>query len=174
MLKKYLSSISFQNKKLLAILTVFIISFPTWSYTEKVYSGIKELSISDNLSLKIISYFNKDCDLEEELCLPSNKLFLIKGSAEYDYSKLIEFWNEDTFVYFVKTSKEGYLNDLDGDGTQEVAIYPMIAGNNPITDVYIYSIVSNSLKFYGMGRFHYERGPYVFEMVKGKWVEPNP
>jgi len=49
----------------------------------------------------------------------------------------------------------------------------MIAGNNPITDAYIYSVAGDKIVHYGMGKFHFEQGPYVKEIVKGKWTAPH-
>ena len=66
----------------------------------------------------------------------------------------------------MKISPKGYFDDINEDGHFEIALYPMIAGTNPITAAYIYSIVGNNLVPYGKGRFHYERGPYVENIVK--------
>lgn len=75
-------------------------------------------------------------------------------------------------MYFVYLKDKTYFSDLDGNGSLEVALYPMITGNNPVTDAYIYSIKGNKLSFYGMGRFHLERGPYVKQIIKKRWIEP--
>ena len=170
MLKKYWIITSSLNKILL-LSCLFTISSAS-AFSEPVFSGAKELVISKSLSLQIKSFLKKGCDLERDVCLPFNQLFINESGYTYDYSNLIKHWNNFTYVYFVYLKDKKYFSDLDGDGILEIALYPMIAGNNPITDVYIYSIKGNKLVFYGMGRFHFERGPYVRQIVKGRWLEP--
>lgn len=155
-------------------LSILLMSYSLWGYSEKVYSGIKDIQISKNTSLEIYSYFEENCDRDLDLCLPLNKLFLNNDGYIYDFSKIIKYWNKETLVYFVKLSKNSCSIDLDKDGNPEIAIYPMVAGNNPVTDAYIYSVIENKLVFYGIGRFHFEWGPHVKNIEKGKWVEPNP
>lgn len=110
---------------------------------------------------------------KNDLCLPSNQLYLVKENHIYDYSRFIKYWNDETFVYFVKISKNGYFDDIDNDGYLEFAIYPMVAGNNPVTDAYIFSIVGKELKRFGMGKFHYEWGPNVKNILKDKWIKQS-
>ena len=149
-------------------------SYYSWGYSEKVYSAIKNIKISKNTSLRIVSYFEENCDRDLDLCLPLSMLFLNNDGYKYDFSRIIKYWNKETFVYFVRISVKGYIDDLNNDGHPEIAIYPMVAGNNPVTDAYIYSVVGSKLIFYGMGHFHFEWGPYVKNIIKGKWIEPNP
>lgn len=172
MLKKYLNYMINRNSTLITI-TVFILfmTFEVMGYSESVYSGIRQIEISENIHLEIEPYFEQGCDRENDLCLPSNRLFLVTNRIKHDFSNIITVWNTYTFVYFVKISKDKYLDDLDHDGNFEFALYPMVAGNNPITDAYLYSIVGNKIIYYGMGHFHFEWGPYVKEIVKGKRVE---
>ena len=170
MLKKFWIIIISLNKLLL--LLGLLVTSSTFAFTEPVFSGTKELVISKSLSLQIKSFFEKGCNLERDLCLPSSQLLLIESGYKYDHSSLIKYWNNFTNVFFVYLKDKNYFYDLDGDGSLEVALYPMVAGNNPITDTYIYSIKENRFIFYGMGRFHFEWGPFVKKIVKGKWIEP--
>ena len=172
--KKYLSCITSLNS-LLAILMFFTFLLPltTLGYSESVFSGIKKIEVSPNLFLEIETYFNDGCNMENDLCLPSNRLFLVAQAQKTDHSDILSKWNNYTFVYFVKISKGKYFVDLDQNGTLEFALYPMIAGNNPITDAYIYSIAEDEIVHYGMGKFHFERGPHVKKIVKGQWIEPH-
>ncbi len=64
------------------------------------------------------------------------RLFLVADTKKIDYSNILSKWNNYTFVYFVKIYKDKYLDDLDQDRNLEFALYPMIAGNNPVTDAY--------------------------------------
>ena len=174
MLKKYLSCMNSRNNFLsIQILIVFLLPLTTFGYSESVYSGIKKIEVSSDLFLEIESYFKDGCDRENDLCLPSNRLFLVAKTKKTDHSDILSKWNNYTFVYFVKISKDKYLYDLDQDRTLEFALYPMIAGNNPITDAYIYSVAGDKIVHYGMGKFHFEQGPYVKEIVKGKWTAPH-
>lgn len=159
-----------QNKFCFLVNLFFVSS--TFAYTEQVFSGIKKINISDDVSINIKSTFDKSCNKEIDVCLPSNELFILDHGYRYDYSALVKYWNEETFVYFVYLQDKEYFKDLDGDGNYEIALYPMNAGNNPITDAYIYTLKDNKLIFFGMGRFHYERGPYVKNIIQGKWIEP--
>ena len=59
-------------------------------------------------------------------------------------------------MYFVKISPNAYYKDLNNDGNFEIAIFPMLAGNNPSTQAYIYSIVGTNLIFYGKTYFDWE------------------
>lgn len=174
MLKKYLIYMNNQNNAL-TIIILLVFSWPliTFGYSESVYSGIKKIDVSQDYFLEIASYFQEGCNRENDLCLPSNRLFLVAKTKKNDFSNIVSRWNNYTFVYFVKVSKDKYLDDLDQDGTLEFAIYPMIAGNNPITDAYIYSIAGDKIVHYGMGAFHFEWGPHVKKIVKGKWIEPH-
>lgn len=175
MLKKYSNCIINQNKIFFVItILTFFWTLNVWAFSEPVYSGIKKIEITKELFLELETYFKPGCNRENELCLPSNKLFLTYHSTKNDFSNLVSAWNNYTFVYFVKLSKNKYFVDLDRDGSVEIALYPMIAGNNPVTDAYIYSIVDNKIVHFGMGRFHFEWGPYVKDVVKGKWIEPQP
>jgi hypothetical protein len=175
MLTKYLIYMNSRNKFLtIIILLAFSIPLTTFGYSESVYSGIKKLEVSPDLSLEIESYFKDECDRERDLCLPSNRLFLIAKTNKTDHSGILSKWNNYTYVYFVKISKDKYLYDLDHDGNLEFALYPMIAGNNPVTDAYVYSVVGDKIVHYGMGRFHFEWGPDVKKIVKGEWIEPHP
>ncbi len=175
MLKKYLNYMINRNSNIITItitiLTLFW-TFEVMGYSETVYSGIRKIEISKNRHLEIEPYFAQKCNRENDLCLPSNRLFLVTDTIKHDFSNFISVWNNYTFVYFVKISKDKYLDDLDHDGNFEFALYPMVAGNNPITDAYLYSVVGNKVIHYGMGRFHFEWGPYVKEIIKGKWIEP--
>jgi len=173
MLKRYLSYMNNRNSTII-IMIVLIVSWVVnaFGYSEPVYSGIKKIDVSKYLFLEIESYFKQGCDRENDLCLPSNRLFLVAKTKKSDFSHIISKWNNYTFVYFVKISKDKYLDDLDQDGNLEFALYPMIAGNNPVTDAYIYSIVGDKIIHYGMGRFHFEWGPNVKKIVKGQWIEP--
>ncbi len=173
MQKKY-SNYIINLSKITFLLSIVIFSCQLPAYSEKVYSGIKNINTKTGLILKIESYFPQGCNRDWDLCLPSNNLFLIHNNKNSNFSKLLRYWNDITYVYFVKISPKGYLDDLDGDGNLEVAIYPMVAGTNPVTDVYIYTVVENKLVFYGMGRFHFEWGPWVKTIVKDKWIMPNP
>ena len=139
MQKKY-SNYTINLNKITFLLTIVIFSCQLPAYSEKVYSGIKNINTKTGLILEIESYFAQDCNRTWDLCLPSNNLSLTHNNKKYDFSKLLRYWNDITYVYFVKISPKGYLDDLDGDGNLEVAFYPMIAGNNPITNVNIYSI----------------------------------
>lgn len=171
MLKKFWIITISQNKLLL--LSCLLVTSSTFAFTEPVFSGAKKLVISKSLSLQIKSFIEKGCDLGRDLCLPSSQLLLNDSGYKYDLSKLIKYWNNSSYVYFVYLKDKKYFSDLDGDGSLEVALYPMVAGNNPITDTYIYSIKGNRLSFYGMGRFHFEWGPFVKQVAKGKWIEPK-
>lgn len=175
MLKRYLNYMNNRSSTviLMTVLALFW-ALQVMGYSEPVYSGIKKLEISKNLILEIESYFKQGCDREKDLCLPSNRLFLVTKTEKSDFSHITSKWNNYTFVYFVKITKDKYFDDLDQDGNLEFALYPMIAGNNPITDAYICSIVKNTIIHYGMGRFHFELGPYVNKIEKGKWIEPHP
>lgn len=175
MLKKFWIIIISQSKFLLLIT---FIPLPSWALFEEVFSAKNDIFVNDSISLKINSPFPKGCFDETGLvsrkdCFPQNSLWLIKNGKKSDFSQLMRYWT-DVFVYFVKISREGYFKDLDKDGNLEFAFYPMVAGNNPITDAYIYSVNGSDLTFYGTGQFHYERGPYVKNIVKGKWVKPVP
>ncbi len=174
MLKKYLNYMNSRNN-FLTILMLFAFSLPltTFGYSESVFSGIKKIEVSPNLFLEIESYFKVGCDRKNELCLPSNRLSLVASTKKTDYSNILSKWNNYTFVYFVKITQDKYLDDLDQNGNLEFALYPMIAGNNPVTDSYIYSVVGDKLIHYGMGRFHFEWGPHLKKIVKGQWIEPH-
>ena len=176
MLKKFWSIIISQSNFFL-LLMVFI-PLPSWALFEEVFSAKNDISVNHSISLKITSPFPKGCFddiglVSRKNCFPQNSLWLIKNRKKLDFSRLVKYWT-DVFVYFVRISPEGYFKDLDKDGNLEFAFYPMVAGNNPITDAYIYSVNGSGLMFYGTGQFHYERGPYVKNIVKGKWVEPIP
>lgn len=158
---------------IMIMLLAFLLPLSIWGYSESVYSGIKKIEVSKNLFLEMESYFQDGCDRDNDLCLPSNRLFLVTKTKKTDHSDIISSWNNYTFVYFVKISKDKYLYDLDKDGTLEFALYPMIAGNNPVTDAYIYSVSEDKITHYGMGKFHFEQGPHVKEIEKGKWTRPH-
>lgn len=167
-----------QSKRFILISFLLIFSCNTWALFEKVFSAKNEIKISKNILLKIDTSFPDGCFDDLGLvsrvdCFPSNELFLFTKGKEFNYSNLVKYWKDD-FVYFIKISSKGYFDDLDDDGNYEIAIYPMVAGNNPITDAYIYSIIGDRLVLYGMGRFHFEWGPYVKKIVKGQWIEPSP
>lgn len=159
-------------KTLSSVLFLFICNF-VFGFSQQVFSGLKELPLRNTTKLEITSSFEENCNLDIDVCLPYNKLALVKDGYKYDFSNLIRYWNNSTYVYFVYLKANDYLSDLDGDGNLEFALFPMIAGSNPVTDAYIYSINGRSIVFYGMGKFHYERGPYVQNIIKGKWVEPK-
>jgi len=167
-----------QNNHFILIVFLLIFSGNTWALFEKVFSAKNNIQIIRNISLKIKSSFPNGCFDDLGLvsrvdCFPSNELFLFYKGKEFNYSNHVKYW-KDTFVYFVKISPKGYFDDLDNDGHYEIALYPMIAGNNPITDAYIYSVIGDKLLFYGMGQFHFEWGPFVKKIVKGQWIEPHP
>ncbi len=179
MLKKYLAIITTRSSHILPILFILLFSSTrSWALFEKVFSSENEIIIDRTLSIKINSTFPYGCFDEVGLvsradCFPKNRLFFIVGDQKKDISHLLKYWTHE-FVYFVRISVKGYIDDLNNDGHPEIAIYPMVAGNNPVTDAYIYSVIENKLVFYGMGHFHFERGPYVKNIIKGKWIEPNP
>jgi hypothetical protein len=158
---------------IIIMLLAFLLPLSIWGYSESVYSGIKKVEISKNRFLEIESYFKDGCDRENDLCLPSNRLFLVTKTKKTDHSDIISMWNNYTFVYFVKMSQDEYLYDLDKNATLEFALYPMIAGNNPVTDAYIYSVSEDKITHYGMGKFHFEQGPHVKEIEKVKWTRPH-
>ncbi len=179
MLRRCWIIIASQNSKIFFILFFLLFSpVKSWALFEKVFSSSNEIVVDRTSSLKINSSFPNSCFDDVGLisrvdCFPQNNLCLTVQGKKIDYSYLLKYWTHE-FVYFIKISPKGYLDDLDGDGNPEIALYPMVAGNNPITDAYIYSVVENKLVLYGMGRFHFEWGPYVKNIEKGKWVEPNP
>jgi len=168
-----------QSKIVLVIIFMFLFfSTPSWGLFEKVATGIRDLHISKNIHLEIESPFPKGCFdslglVSRADCFPKNKLFLIITGKKHNFTKIVSRWN-DVFVYFVQLTPGGYFADLDIDGNLEFAIYPMVAGNNTITNAYIYSIVGNKIKYYGIGRFNSERGNCVTDIVKGKSIRPAP
>jgi len=167
-----------QSNRILLTILLFVFSSNSWALFEKVFSARNIITINSNISLEINSFFPDDCFDDVGLvsrvdCFPSNELFLFYEGKKLNYSNLVKYW-KNTFVYFVKISHKGYFDDLDKDGNYEIALYPMIAGNNPVTDAYIYSIVGDKIIHYGMGRFHFEWGPYVKKIIKGQWIEPYP
>lgn len=168
-----------QNKIVFVITIMFLFfSTPSWSLFEKVATGIREIHISKNIHLKIESPFPKGCFdswglVSRKDCFPQNKLFFIISGKKHTFTSIVSNW-KDVFVYFVQLTPQGYFADLDIDGTLEFAIYPMVAGNNVVTDAYIYSIVGNKIIYYGRGRFNSEHGKYVTDIVKGKPICPAP
>ena len=176
--KKFWIFMKNQNSHFIFTFFLLFFSCNAWALFEKVFSSKNEVIINNNISLKIESSFPSGCFDDLGLvsrvdCFPSNKLFLFYEGKEFNYSNIVKYW-KNTFVYFVKISPKGYFDDLDNDGNYEVALYPMIAGNNPITDAYVYSVVGNKIVHYGMGKFHFEWGPYVKKIIKGQWIEPHP
>lgn len=158
--------------KVLNSFMFLLISNFAFGFSEQVFSGTKELNLNNISKLDITSYFDESCNPDLDVCLPYNKVTLVEDGYKYDFSNLIRYWNNSTYVYFVYLKGNQYIYDLDGDGILEFALFPMIAGSNPVTDAYIYSIKGNKIIFYGMGKFHYERGPYVQGIIKGNWIEP--
>lgn len=102
-------------------------------------------------------------DDNNEMCFPTNKLFLKTKRGTKDFSKLVSKWDY-FFVYFVKLTKSSHVADLDNDGIYEVAIAPNVAGNNVIIDAYIYSVSNTKLIPYGKGQFNIEYGTHVTDI----------
>lgn len=102
-------------------------------------------------------------DDNDEMCFPTNKLFLKTKGDIQDFSKIVSQWNY-FFVYFVKLTKGSHVADLDKDGIYEVAVAPNVAGNNVIIDAYIYSVTNTDLTPYGKGKFNIEFGTHVTDI----------
>jgi len=165
-----------KSRLLLVALACLLTYDPALAVLEKVATAKTRVSLGTNMYLEIKSEFSSGCYDEEGLnlggnCEFKNRLNLFSNGEFHFHDNLLRFWRH-TLVYFVKINEEGYLSDLNNDGLPEIAIYPMIAGNNPITDAFIYTVKGSNLIFYGMGRFNFEFGPHIVEISKGVWREP--
>lgn len=174
----YTKNLRSSSRLLLVVLACLLACDSALAVLEKVATAKTQISLGAHRRLEIQTDFSSGCYDGDELdlggnCAFTNHLNLFSNGKPYSYDNLLHFWKH-TLVYFVRINKGTYVSDVDNDGLPEIVIYPMIAGNNPITTAYIYTVKGNDLIFYGTGRFNFELGPHVIEIKKGVWIEPLP
>ena len=139
------------------------------SVVSDVSTATDTINLSQETKLYMPSAYTAECIKRNEgHCFPRTSLFLITQNRKYDFSNLIHRWDNSDFIYFIKIDKNKYFTDLDGDGNSEIAIFPMVAGNNPVTSALIFKVKDNKLIHYGVGDFYWEKGEHVINIKKGK------
>ncbi len=145
------------------------------AYFLPVYSGLTKLVTKSGQYLEIRHCWKEDHPCYEYRCdIHLNQFALINGTKRTNYSHLIGDWAYAHHLYFVKIAQNTYLKDLDHDGNPEFAIGYDSGGNNPFVDAYIFSLKNNTIIPYGVGRFHFEWGPYVKNITPGHHPTPSP
>lgn len=176
MLKRYLIYMKNLDKLLfITAVTISLFSTNAWCLFEKVASAqvtitddkdpqyLQKITLPNNINIHIRSHFPNGCFDEDGLsdrneCFPITQLYLDKNDKKVDHSKIInsnEDW-QDVFTYFVKIAPNTYYKDLNNDGNYEIALFPMVAGNQVPCRAYIYSAKGTDLVFYGTGWLSWE------------------
>lgn len=158
MLIRFLSCIIFLSSSLGSSSVYACLTCPVSTGVEKLKLPDGEIIIHPNVSKQCI----KDAKAGKDVtCFPHATLVLTRNGKSYDFTKLINKWDE-FHSYFVKIRKDKYLADLNNDNRDEIAILPMLSGGGAhVLDAYIYTIMDDELKYYGKGRFLWEIGDYV-------------
>ena len=143
----------------------------------QIWTGVEEIKIDHETKLQMFNKTNSACEIagRSEIidCLPNTHLNLIYRSKISSWNKLINPWEGSFFIYFVKLDKESYVKDLNGDGFNEIAIYPAVCGNSPKSAAYIYTVKENKLLPYGTGIYYWEIGTPVERIKRNPKFVPD-
>ena len=143
----------------------------------QIWTGVEEIKIDHETKLQMFNKTNSACEIagrsESIDCFPNTNLNLIYRSKIFSWNKLINPWEGSFFIYFVKLDKESYVKDLNGDGLNEIAIYPAVCGNSPKSAAYIYTVKKNKLLPYGTGTYYWEIGTPVESLIQNPKFEPD-
>ncbi len=165
MLKKYLSYTKsrFSKRIFLLILLFFNESYSFYD----VSTGTDEIKIDSETKLVLLNQIKKKCFQPEPKLFCRPEVFFIVKNEKFFYSfpDIVEEF-QGFYYYFVKINENNYIQDLDNDGNFEFAIYPTIAGNNPVTEAYIYTFKNQMIIPYGKGKHFWEKGRHVVNIKK--------
>jgi hypothetical protein len=165
-------------KFLNSIMILFVISslLLISSSHAQIWTGINEIKVDFNTKLIMPNIVNSDCSVAERSdevdCYPKTTLRLIFKGKSYSYQRLIAPWEGSFFIYFVKLGATSYARDLNGDGLNEIAIYPAVCGNSPKSLAYIYTVKGNQLLPYGTGTYFWETGAPVIDIKRNPNRDP--
>lgn len=166
-----------QMKSLNSIMTLLISGYLSLDVSStQAAIGVNEISFSSGTKLTMPNNLKPGCygrNRTEEDCSPTTPLNLIYKGKAYSYDKLIEPWEGNFFIYFVKLGPNSYAKDLNGDGFKEIAIYPAVCGNSPKSLAYIYTVKRHKLLPYGTGVYFWESEIPVENIKQNPHFKPD-